>query len=206
LLRMVFSEERPRTPTPAIFLDRDGVINCRRPGDYVLNWAQFLFTPGIEVALSKLSILRLPMIIISNQACVGKGLLDPVAIQEITAQMHRSLLAGGIQIAAAYYCPHRTEDNCPCRKPKPALLYAAADDYNIDMNQSVFIGDSETDIQAGLEAGCKPILFGSIQSENSDYSAWGSCIPVARTVDELFEVAVKCLGYCVRPESSSDSV
>ena len=97
------------------------------------------------------------------------------------------------------WCFKRTEDNCPCRKPKPALLYAAADDYSIDMNQSVFIGDSETDIQAGLEAGCKPILFGSIQSESSDYSVWGSCIPVARTVDELFEVAVKCLGYCVRP-------
>jgi D-glycero-D-manno-heptose 1,7-bisphosphate phosphatase len=103
----------------------------------------------------------LPMIVISNQAAVGKGLLDLDGLKEITARMNEELAADGTSLAAAYYCPHRIEDDCPCRKPKPALLLSAAADFNIDLSRSIFVGDSESDVQAAGAAGCASVLFGA---------------------------------------------
>jgi D-glycero-D-manno-heptose 1,7-bisphosphate phosphatase len=196
LFQIAFRRERPTVPTPAIFLDRDGVINCRRPDDYVLNFAQFFFTPGIKAALQQLATLGLPMIVVSNQACVGKGLLDLPMLQQITVEMHQNLAAEGIFVTAAYYCIHRSDDNCLCRKPKPGLLYRATDAYNIALRRSIFIGDSETDIQAGLAAGCKPIFFGSDQPNNTDFGLASREIPVARVPEELFLVSSRCLKDC----------
>ena len=196
MLPIVFAEKKLGDPGPAIFLDRDGVINCRRAGDYVLNWSQFLFVSGIQAALKQLSTLHLPMIVISNQAAVGKGLLNPATLQEITAQMQQILLADGVSLAAVFYCTHRTDENCDCRKPRPAMLLRAANEFNIDLGRSIFIGDSETDIQAGLAAGCKPVLFGSIHFESSGNSLPLDNIPVARTAEELFAVSLKSLQDC----------
>jgi histidinol-phosphate phosphatase family protein len=196
MLQIVFSDKKLDVRGPAIFLDRDGVINCRRPGDYVLNWSQFLFVSGIQAALKQLSALHLPMIVISNQAAVGKGLLNPLALQEITAQMQQTLLADGVSLAAVFYCTHRADENCDCRKPRPAMLLSAANEFNIDLSRSIFIGDSVSDIQAGLAAGCKPVLFGSARFESSGDSLPLNCIPVARTAEELFPISVKCLKDC----------
>jgi histidinol-phosphate phosphatase family protein len=196
MLQIDFSEKKLDVRGPAIFLDRDGVINCRRPGDYVLNWSQFLFVSGIRAALKQLSSLDLPMIVISNQAAVGKGLLDPATLREITAQMQQALLADGVSLAAVFYCTHRTEENCDCRKPRPALLLRAANEFNINLGRSIFIGDSASDIQAGLAAGCKPVLFGSNHVKGFGNSVPAGGIPVARTAEELFPVSVKALKNC----------
>ena len=91
MMQIVFSEKKLDVRGPAIFLDRDGVINCRRPGDYVLDWSQFLFVSGIQAALKQLSTLSLPMIVISNQAAVGKGLLNPATLQEIAIRLKAAL-------------------------------------------------------------------------------------------------------------------
>ena len=183
-----FSEINSAAKGPAIFIDRDGVINCRRPGDYVLDWSQFVFMPGIREALRQLSSLRLPMIIISNQAAVGKGLLDSAGLEEITARMNEALLADGTSLAAAYYCTHRIEDHCPCRKPKPALLFSAAADFNIDLSRSIFIGDSDTDIQAARAAGCAAVLFGS---DASLQPMSPSDLPAARRAMDLYAMVAK---------------
>ncbi|HEY0704508.1 MAG TPA: HAD family hydrolase [Candidatus Acidoferrales bacterium] len=193
MLQIVFSPEKLEVPGPAIFLDRDGVINCLRPGDYVLNWPQFLFVPGIQAALKQLSALNLPMIVISNQAAVGKGLLSPAALEAITAQMQQTLLADGVSLTAAFYCPHRIDENCDCRKPKPEMLFRAAREFNTDLKRSIFIGDSATDIQAALAAGCQPILFGSTDSEGTGNALPTASVPLARTPEDLFSVALKCL-------------
>ena len=161
MLRILFSELNSCVKGPAIFFDRDGVINQRRANDYVLDWSQFIFIPGIRAALKQISTLGSPMIVISNQAAVGKGLLDLTGLREITINMQQALLEDGIRLAAAYYCIHRPDENCVCRKPKPALLQTAANDFNIELSRSVFIGDSDTDVQAGRAAGCVPVLFGS---------------------------------------------
>jgi D-glycero-D-manno-heptose 1,7-bisphosphate phosphatase len=161
LLRILFSEVNKNVRRPAIFIDRDGVINRLRPSDYVLDWSQFVFTPGIREALKQLVSLGLPMVVISNQAAVGKGLLDTAGLEEITSKMYQELAHDGTFLTAAYYCPHRSDENCACRKPKPALLQAAAADLNIDLTRSIFVGDSDTDVQAARAAGCGSVLFGS---------------------------------------------
>jgi histidinol-phosphate phosphatase family protein len=191
LLRILFSELRTRTKGPAIFLDRDGVINCRRPNDYVLDWSQFEFVPGIREALKQLSSLRLPMIVISNQAAVGKGLLTSAGLEEITARMNEALLADDTSLAAAYYCPHRIEDHCICRKPKPALLFTAATDFNADLSRSIFVGDSKTDIEAARAANCEPVLFDAVLRGSADAGEPKADRATTSSAEELFNVVKK---------------
>jgi D-glycero-D-manno-heptose 1,7-bisphosphate phosphatase len=192
LLRILFSEDKS-VRGPAIFIDRDGVINLLRPSDYVLDWSQFVFVPGIREALKQLASLGLPMIVISNQAAVGKGLLDTAGLEEITSKMYQELAHDGTFLTAAYYCPHRPDENCPCRKPKPALLQAAAADLNLDLTRSIFVGDAETDVEAARAAGCKPVLLGSGLRAVSGSVAWKTEVPVAMTAHDLFAVVSACL-------------
>jgi D-glycero-D-manno-heptose 1,7-bisphosphate phosphatase len=193
LLKIFFREAFDAAKGPAIFIDRDGVINCLRPGDYVLKWSQFVFVPGIREALKQLSSLGLPMIVISNQAAIGKGMLDPAGLEEITARMNEALLADGTSLAAAYYCPHKIEDDCPCRKPKPGLLLSAAADFNIDLSRSIFIGDSETDVQAAHAARCTPLLLGAGLHAEARSEEENVDLIVATTARDLFRVTLTCL-------------
>jgi D-glycero-D-manno-heptose 1,7-bisphosphate phosphatase len=193
MLRILFRSERTDAARPAIFIDRDGVINRRRAGNYVLSWDQFEFMPGIRQSLRRLAEVRLPMIVISNQAAVGKGLLDAASLSEITERMQSALLEDGTAIAAVYYCTHRSDEKCICRKPRPGLLYRAAVDYNIDLRSSIFIGDSQTDVQAARAAGCRPVLLGSGVSNGSITEDWVKEVPVALTPTQLFEVATQRL-------------
>ncbi|MFZ1974671.1 MAG: HAD family hydrolase [Candidatus Acidiferrales bacterium] len=192
-MKILFREAVNAAKGPAVFIDRDGVINCRRPGGYVLDWSQFVFVPGIREALKQLSSLGLPMIVISNQAAVGKGLLGLDGLKEITARMNETLVADGTSLAAAYYCPHRIEDDCACRKPKPALLISAANDFNIDMSRSIFIGDSETDVEAARAAGCTPLLLGPGVHAGSVSKASNADLLASATPRVLFRAVAKCL-------------
>jgi len=188
VLKILYAEASKTVRGPAVFIDRDGVINCRRPGDYVLDWSQFIFVPGIRDALKQLFLLGLPMIIISNQAAVGKGLLDTVGLEEITNKMHQVLAGDGTILAATYYCTHRPDEHCPCRKPKPALLVSAAADFNIDLRRSVFIGDSESDVQAAQAAGCASLLFGP---EIAAPSTSRTDTLIARKVTDIYVLVAK---------------
>lgn len=143
----------------AIFIDRDGVINQWRQ-NHVLDWRQFVFTPGIVEALRSVMALKAPLIVISNQSAVGRGLMSLADLEFITRSLDSHLAASGVRIAAYYYCVHTAEDNCECRKPKPGLLRKAAEDFGLDLARCVFVGDAATDIDAALAAGCQPVLFG----------------------------------------------
>lgn len=191
VLRILFSDARKGGGGSAIFIDRDGVINQRRPDDYVLDWSQFVFVPGIREALRQLTTLGLPLIVISNQAAVGKGLLSLNDLREITTRMQQLLLKDGIVLAAAYYCPHRSEDGCGCRKPKPGLLVAAAEDFEVDLARSVFIGDSITDVGAAEAVGVQPLVFAiGRDALSSNFVSEAMEIPAARTAQELFDQVV----------------
>lgn len=205
-MRIIYCHEKSSFSRPAIFIDRDGVINCRRAGDYVLEWPQFDFMRGIREALRKLSSLKLPMIVISNQAAVGKGLLKSSALQQISDQMKQALLDDGTVLAAIYYCTHRPDENCSCRKPKPALLLTAATDFNIDLSRSIFIGDADTDVQAAQAAGCHPVLLGSGLTSSSDSRDWAMGLSISRTTAELFDVSVSVLKAAGHVESGDRAV
>jgi D-glycero-D-manno-heptose 1,7-bisphosphate phosphatase len=159
IIRFLSSSPRSSQPRPAILLDRDGVINRRIEQGYVTHWRAFEFLPGVTRAIRHLSTLGVPMLVVSNQACVGKGLLAADVLQTITRRFCREIKAHGGRIDAVYYCPHTSDQDCGCRKPRPGLLTEAAREWNVDLSRSVLIGDSESDLAAARSAGCPAILF-----------------------------------------------
>ncbi len=191
-MRMIWSKEESASG-PAIFIDRDGVVNCRRVDDYVLDWSQFVFVDGIREALRELATLGLPMILISNQSAVGRGLLTAEQLEAISQRMWKTMEGDGTLLTAAYFCPHRPDEKCACRKPRPELLRQAAADFAIDLTRSVFIGDSDADVKAARAAGCHPVLFGPGLTACSDSSQWMQDVPVARSAKELVAVTVSTL-------------
>ena len=142
---------------PAIFLDRDGVINRNR-ADHVKSWREFEFLPGVLAALRRLSQLEWPVVVISNQAVVGRGLVSQQTIDEINANMVSVAHSVGGRIDRVFYCPHRSEENCNCRKPQPGLLLDAAEQMKLDLSSSFFVGDAESDVMAAKAVGCRPML------------------------------------------------
>ena len=160
----------------AIFIDRDGVIN-KDPGgwteySYVTSWKEFHFLPGVFEALKLLNKNDIKVIIISNQAGVNKGYFSIDELNKVTAKMMDEINKNGGAIEDVYYCTHKDEDNCSCRKPKPGLLERAAAKYGIDMNKTFFTGDSEVDVIAGRLAGCKTIFLLSGKTPEKEMRTW----------------------------------
>lgn len=144
----------------AVFLDRDGVINRKIENGYVLEWKDFEFLPDIEGAIKLLNEKMIPVIVVTNQACVGRGLISLDKLNDINGRMMRELMQKGAKIDDVFVCPHKPEDNCDCRKPKTGLFKQAAKKYKIDFKGSWFIGDSDSDVQAGTAMGLKTYLLG----------------------------------------------
>jgi D-glycero-D-manno-heptose 1,7-bisphosphate phosphatase len=142
-----------------ILLDRDGVINHRIVNGYVTRWQEFRFIEGAECALRDLTRLRAPILVISNQSGVGRGVVSRSALEQITRRFEAALERRSAYIDGVYYCPHRPEEGCVCRKPKPGMLLQAARDWRIDLAASVMVGDSATDVEAARAAGCQSILL-----------------------------------------------
>jgi D-glycero-D-manno-heptose 1,7-bisphosphate phosphatase len=143
--------------TPAIFLDRDGVIN-HNPPNYVKDWSEFDFLPGTLLALKGLASLPWPLIIVTNQSVVGRGLITRDHLDRIHQQMLQSIREAGGRVDALYLCPHHPEENCDCRKPAPGLLLKAAVDLDLDLSASILVGDSLVDAIAALTVSVQPVL------------------------------------------------
>jgi D-glycero-D-manno-heptose 1,7-bisphosphate phosphatase len=140
----------------AAFLDRDGVINRKAPGDgYVTRWEELHFLPNVAKAIALLNRAGFRVIVVSNQRCVAKGLLTTDNLDSMHRRMCEYLATAGAMIDAVFYCPHEEEPPCNCRKPAAGMLMAAAQAYQIDLTTSWMIGDSESDVLAGKNAGCK---------------------------------------------------
>lgn len=144
---------------PAVFFDRDGVIIENNP-DYVRSLADVSFIPGALEALARLVRARPTwrFIIATNQAGVGRGIIARAVMEAINQHIVERILATGGRIDQVYVCPHHPDENCPCRKPAPGLLFQAAAEWDIDLTASVMIGDALSDVQAALAAGARPML------------------------------------------------
>jgi len=142
-----------------IFLDRDGVIN-KYPGDrqYVTSLEKFKFLPRAKKAIALLSNKGWMIFVASNQAGVGKGTYAQNTLDAITARMLEDIEQAGGKITKAYYCTHRKEIGCSCRKPKPGLLKKAAREFKINLEKAYFVGDTIRDVLTAHAAGCKSIL------------------------------------------------
>ena len=144
----------------AIFLDRDGVINRER-ADYVKAWDEFEFLPAVLPALRTLARLDVPILVISNQSAIGRGLVSQATVEAIHQRARRLIEQAGGRVDGFFVCPHRPDEGCDCRKPKPGLLLQAAAAFAVDLAEAVFIGDARSDYQAALAAGCRPLLVRS---------------------------------------------
>jgi D-glycero-D-manno-heptose 1,7-bisphosphate phosphatase len=141
----------------AILLDRDGVI-CENRTDHVKSWEEFKFLPGAKTALAALSELDLPIIVITNQAAIGRGLVTAGVVDGIHRRMVAEVESDGGRIDRVVYCPHRARDRCACRKPEPGMLFQMASEMGIDLSQSYLVGDAATDLLAGQRVGCQLFL------------------------------------------------
>lgn len=146
----------------AIFLDRDGTIN--KYVGFLTKPEQFELLPGVAEAIKKINKSGYLAIVVTNQPIIARGDCSWEELQQIHDKMETELGKEGAFLDAIYVCPHHKDKgfegerpeykfDCECRKPKPGLLLQAAKDYNIDLNQSIMIGDSENDVKAGENAG-----------------------------------------------------
>jgi len=159
-MRLIFSDPGAYPGSRAIFLDRDGVINRRVIGDYVRHWQNFSFLPGVLRAVRALSAIPVPIIVVSNQAGVAKGLMSERDLRELTFAFTDAFASYGGRIDSVYYCLHHPDKRCDCRKPRSGLLRQAAREWGLNLTECFMIGDSESDIIAGASVGCKTILIG----------------------------------------------
>lgn len=141
----------------AIFLDRDGVINENR-AQYVRTWEQVQLLAGALPALVRLAGSAFAVVIVTNQSAIGRGLLGGQMAQHINTQLVAQLAQAGARIDGVYVCPHRPDEDCACRKPRPGMLLQAARELQLDLAKSWMVGDAVTDAQAGLAAGTRALL------------------------------------------------
>lgn len=140
----------------AIFLDRDGVINKER-NDYVKTVSELEIFPGVGESVKQLKDAGFHVIVITNQSAVNRGLTNHNNIRDIHSTIQECLRRSGTSIDGFFYCPHRPDENCECRKPKAGLLLQAAYEFKIDLKSSWMIGDNDIDVQAAKLVGCNAI-------------------------------------------------
>ncbi len=140
-----------------VILDRDGVIN-HDSKDYIKSADEWLPIEGSIEAIARLSRAGLQVVVATNQSGLARGLFDQFALAQIHHKMcHMVEEAGGV-IDGIFFCPHKPDDNCDCRKPGTGLLQQISREMHDDLKQSWFIGDSLKDLQAGRAYGCIPVL------------------------------------------------
>src|SRR5579872_1937066 len=122
----------------AVFLDRDGVINENR-SDHVKCWSEFRFLPGAREAIARLTRAGVRVFVITNQAIVNRGLAPQAVVDGVNERMVQEIEKSGGRVEAVAYCPHRSEEQCQCRKPQPGLLLRLAAQHSIDLDSAVVI-------------------------------------------------------------------
>ncbi len=140
----------------AVFLDRDGVINKERR-DYVKTINELEMIPDVGKAIKKLKGAGFLVVVVTNQSAVNRGLTNHDNINKIHSTIQNHLRKSNASLDGFYYCPHRPDENCECRKPKPGLILKASQELRIDLKSSWMVGDNDSDIEAAKSVGCKTV-------------------------------------------------
>jgi D-glycero-D-manno-heptose 1,7-bisphosphate phosphatase len=147
----------------AVFLDRDGTL-IEDPG-YLSDPSAVRLLPGAAEALRALRAAGYRLVLVSNQSGIGRGYFTLEEAEAVHRRLVDELAERGVALDDARYCPHAPDEGCSCRKPKPGLLLAAADELGLDLEASFMVGNSPSDIGAGKRAGCRTVLLGSESSD-----------------------------------------
>ena len=179
----------------AVFLDRDGTIN--KYVGFLRNIDQFELIPGVADAIKKINASGYLCIVVTNQPVIARGEVTVDELDTIHKKMETELGLAGAYVDGLYYCPHHPHKgyegeipelkfDCDCRKPKPGMLLKAAEDFNVDLEQSYMVGDGENDVKAGLAAGCKAVLINGegTDSKIGDFGQLDTVASVAEFVEK----------------------
>lgn len=154
--------ERYLQDKKVILVDRDGVINVKAPrGEYISRWEDFQWIEDTRTALKTLAQEGFKFVLISNQAGINRGMVDPQELERIHANLVEQCKADGIEILSIHVCPHHWDEDCYCRKPKAGMFYDASKQWLLRLDKTLFIGDDPRDCQAAYNAGCASIFVGS---------------------------------------------
>jgi D-glycero-D-manno-heptose 1,7-bisphosphate phosphatase len=176
----------------AIFLDRDGVVN--KYEDHLYKPEDFELLSGSPEAIGLINNSDFLSIIVTNQAGIARGIYSEEQMYALNKHMTRLLHEKGVHVDALYFCPHHPKignnpyytKECDCRKPKPGMLLQAKKDLEIDLKNSWMIGDSYSDVHAGISAGCKTILLGErINDERTKYDPDFRCTDLYHAICEV---------------------
>lgn len=140
-----------------VILDRDGTIN-QDSDDYIKSPEEWIPIPGSLEAIARLHRAGYKIVVASNQSGIARGLFDTDMLAKIHAKMLDAVRTKGGDIEAIFFCPHRPEDRCHCRKPHPGLLEEVADRLKVNLNCVYVVGDSERDMVAARTVLARPIL------------------------------------------------
>lgn len=173
------------------FLDRDGVINI--DGDYVSTVEDFQFLDGVFDSCRIILSQGYKIILITNQSGIGRGFYTEEQFFELTHWMLHKFKEERIDVTDVYFCPHHPTDaaepykvDCDCRKPKPGMILQAKGEHNIDLTQSVLVGDRLSDIASGQSAGVGFMyLVSSAPKADSDYV---TCANLLDVVQQYFKL------------------
>jgi len=172
---------------PTAFLDRDGTINRDRSGVYITRPSQLKIYSGAPAALKLISAKGYRIVVITNQSGVGRGYLTLASAKAINLKLVRDLRLAGVRVDAVYFCPHRPDEKCACRKPAPGLIHEAAKDSPADIARSFVAGDKKSDLLLARNAGLKGylVLTGQGKAAAGGTGAYKNIFELARTLPDL---------------------
>jgi D-glycero-D-manno-heptose 1,7-bisphosphate phosphatase len=150
------SRQRGTGLRPAVFLDRDGTLVVEV--GYLANADDIQLLPGVAPALRELRAAGYALVVVSNQSGVGRGLFPLSRVYEAMARLRRELRTHGVELDAIYFCPHRPDADCTCRKPKSDLLRQATANLRLSLRESAMVGDKRLDAETGRRAGARGVL------------------------------------------------
>jgi D-glycero-D-manno-heptose 1,7-bisphosphate phosphatase len=187
---------------PALFLDRDGTINVdtihvSRPDNVRL-------IPGAAAAIARVNAVDMPVIVMTNQSGIGRGLFSVEEYESVRVRINELLAEGGAQVLATYYCPHSPEVTpaCDCRKPGPALYRQAAAEHGIDLAKSWYVGDRLRDIQPAKTFGGHGILVPRDTTPGADVVAARDAFAISTSLGAAVDRILSSLPLSTPPRGA----
>ena len=141
---------------PALFLDRDGVLN--EEVNYLHDPRDLVLIEGVGRVIADFNRLRIPVVVVTNQAGIGRGYYDVAAYESVNRAMSEGLRTDQAAIDAWYFCPHAPDSGCLCRKPQPGMILQAIADLGLDASKSILVGDKISDLEAATAAHVNGVL------------------------------------------------
>jgi D-glycero-D-manno-heptose 1,7-bisphosphate phosphatase len=180
-----------------IIVGRDGILNRFRE-DHVKEPAEWEAIPGALEAVARLNHAGWHVVVATNQAGIGRGMIDMAAVNAVHLHMMKMLAAKGGRLDAVFFCPHAREDHCDCRKPLPGMMHDVAQRYGADLTQVPMVADTLRDLEAARAAGCPPHLVRSGRASlvtEAELAQWMAAVPGTLVHDDLASFALHLLQH-----------